>query len=122
MSRLWIPRNYLNCKQHVVISIVYTSMIISLHLLGACYATVFHIPLKQYQRHITSQTAIEDSNTIHRYRRQASAPSSADESGFLQSMRGNLHGLSGEGYYIDVNIGTPPQKVYFLLHFYVDGT
>ncbi|CAG5117964.1 unnamed protein product [Candidula unifasciata] len=85
--------------------------IVLLHLFEPCSAVIYKFPVKQRRQPVSQSrngSGVGES-LMHVFRREAS---SSDD---LTSMRNNLVGLSGNGYYIDVDIGTPPQRMQVLI-------
>lgn len=82
-------------------------VIVLLHLFVPCSAVMYKFPVKHRRSSVNlgRNDLVVEPGPLHVFRREAF--SSAN----LTSMTSNLVGLSGNGYYIDVDIGTPPQKV-----------
>lgn len=91
-----------------IISVVFILALL-LQLFMPCSALTYQFPIKQARRYVTigdvNTSSSEDKNKTHVFRRDVY---SSDD---LSGMKNNLNGLSGDGYYIDIDIGTPPQKV-----------
>ena len=83
-----------------------TTAVLLMHiLLVPCCHGISRLPIRQSKTvNFFSRISDERVGIVKR-----EAPSSKA----LSNMENNLKGISGNGYYLDINIGTPPQTVRF---------
>ena len=83
-----------NMKQ--LVTVINVSLVLLHFVLDPCHAALLRLPLK---RAVGMEVVAHRGGANGRERRS------------IHSVTQTMEGISGEGYYIDVNVGTPPQQV-----------
>ncbi|CAL1533177.1 unnamed protein product [Lymnaea stagnalis] len=87
-------------------------VILLLHtLVPSCAGVVYRFPVRRFHSQVVM--AKDDSNAA--LKSQLRIVQRDLSSGDLNDMKNNLNGFSGDGYYIDLNIGTPNQTMQVLI-------
>lgn len=106
---LSVHRKWHCAQSHFSIACV---VILLLHtLVPSCTGTVYRFPVRRFHSQVVM--AKDESNTgVRSQLRIVQRDLSPDD---LVKMKNNLNGFSGDGYYIDLDIGTPTQTMQVLI-------
>ncbi|KAK7499890.1 hypothetical protein BaRGS_00008981 [Batillaria attramentaria] len=87
------------CHKHNTVTFTYIALILLNLVLSSCHAKIVRLPLKQ----AVGRESGSDGETRDRSRRTA------------DTVTQKIEGISGEGYYLDMDVGTPPKTMQVLV-------
>ncbi|XP_005107565.1 beta-secretase 1 [Aplysia californica] len=81
-----------------------------------CVESAFRLPIRRFNSHIhVKQHTEKEAGGRGSFGSLVVLERDVLSSAALGDMKNNLNGLSGDGYYIDVDIGSPPQRMQILI-------